>query len=172
MKSSNYKTKGIKKKYLNTWYVWLIHYTPDLITETVGGFKDKVIKLFKTNAHKQTLYGRRQKLSEPKAQKQFEENIIKSIRNIFVLKKENREIKDIIIRDIRTLFEQEDVYYKPKKASSFWNNNYIEYESDNDRNKKLSLQKYLESDTWKILLTIAINLVSSKEAEEERALIM
>ena len=45
------------------------------------------------------MYGRRKKLSEPKAQKQFEENIIKSIRNIFVLKKENKEIKDIIIRD-------------------------------------------------------------------------
>ena len=118
------------------------------------------------------MYGRRKKLSEPKAQKQFEENIIKSIRNIFVLKKENKEIKDIIVRDIRTLFEQEDDYYKPKKISNFWNNNYIEYESNDDRNKKLSLQKYLESDTWKILLTIAINLVSSKEAEEERALIM
>ena len=31
---------------------------------------------------------------------------------------------------------------------------------------------YKNTDTWKILLTIAINLVSSKEAEEERALIM
>ena len=40
-----------------------------------------------------------------------------------------RLIKHKIIRDIRTLFEQEEEgYYKPKRASRFWNNNYIEYE--------------------------------------------
>ena len=38
--------------------------------------------------------------------KQSEENIIKSIRNIFKLKKENEAIKDRIIRDIRTLFKK------------------------------------------------------------------
>ena len=34
--------------------------------------------------------------------KQSEENIVKSIRNLFKLKKENEEIKDRVIRDIRT----------------------------------------------------------------------
>ena len=29
--------------------------------------------------------------------------------------------------DIRTLFEQKGEYYKPKRVSNFWNNNYIEY---------------------------------------------
>ena len=38
--------------------------------------------------------------------------------------KKKKEIKDIIIRDIRTLFKEED-YYKPKRVSYFWNNNYI-----------------------------------------------
>ena len=48
-----------------------------------------------------------------------------------------RLIKDKIIRDIRTLFEEEEEEeeeeednYKPKSVSSFWNNNYIEYKSD------------------------------------------
>ena len=42
----------------------------------------------------------------------------------------NRLIKDKIIGDIRTLFEEEEDNYKPKSVSSFWNNNYIEYKSD------------------------------------------
>ena len=31
-----------------------------------------------------------------------------------------------LIRGIRTLFEQEEDYYEPKRVSNFWNNNYIE----------------------------------------------
>ena len=61
-----------------------------------------------------------------------------------MLKIENKEIKDRIIRDIRTLFKQEDDYYKPERVSNFWNNNYIEYESNNDSNKNLSLKEYLD----------------------------
>ena len=34
------------------------------------------------------------------------------------------------IRDVRTLLEQEEDYFKPKRASSFWNNSYIEHESN------------------------------------------
>ena len=59
-------------------------------------------------------------------------------------KKENekkKEIKDIIIRDIRSLFKEED-YYKPKRVSYFWKNNYIQYESNSDRNKDLSIEEY------------------------------
>ena len=54
-------------------------------------------------------------------------------------------IKDRIIKDIRRLFEQEndDYYFKLKIVSNFWNNNYIEYESNSDRNKNLSLDEYL-----------------------------
>ena len=54
-------------------------------------------------------------------------------------------IKDRIIKDIRRLFEQEndDYYFKLKIVSNFWNNNYIEYESNSDRNKILSLDEYL-----------------------------
>ena len=47
-----------------------------------------------------------------------------------------------------TLFEQKDDYYyfKPKRVSNFWNNNYIEYESNDDRNRNLSLHKYLDKN--------------------------
>ena len=33
--------------------------------------------------------------------------------------------------------------YKPVTVSNFWSNNYIEYESKSDRNKRRSLEKYL-----------------------------
>ena len=80
--------------------------------------------------------------------------------------------KDRIIRDIKTLFKQED-YYKPVIAGHLWNNNYIKYESNGDKNKNLSIKEYLhkikpylkviinntwKSDTRKIQLTIAIIL--------------
>ena len=54
-----------------------------------------------------------------------------------------RLIKDRIITDIRTLFEQEEDYYKPKRVSNFWNNNYVEHEINGDKNRNLSLDEYL-----------------------------
>ena len=126
----NFEQKEIKKirPIKNNWYDWLINYIPEHIRENVGGFKDKIVSLFKTNTPKQTVYGSGKKLSKSKTttKKQSEENIINSITSLFIQNKENKEIKDRIIRDIRTLFEQEDKedYYKPKRVSNFWNNNY------------------------------------------------
>ena len=52
-------------------------------------------------------------------------------------------MKDKIIRDITTLFEQqEEDYYWPKRGNSFCNNNYIEYESNGDKKCSLSLDEY------------------------------
>ena len=67
---------------------------------------------------------------------------IKDIRNLFRLEKENKAIKDIILRDIRNLFEneEEEIYCKPVRISNFWSNNYIEYESNGDKNKTLSVK--------------------------------
>ena len=60
---------------------------------------------------------------------------------------------------------------KPIRVYTFWSNNYIEYERNGDRNKTLSIKKYLKeikpylkniinnlngSDKWKIQLTIEI----------------
>ena len=108
--------------------------------------------------------------------KQSEENTIKIIRIVFILK--NGAIKDIIIRDVRTLLKQKDDYYKPIRKVNFWNNSYIKYESSGDRNESLSVKEYLDkikpylrdiisnlqkSDAWKIQLAIAISFISSKD---------
>ena len=60
-------------------------------------------------------------------------------------KLDKKTIRDRTIRDLGTLFdrEEEKAYYKPKRVSNFWNNNYIEYESNGDRNRNLSLDEYL-----------------------------
>ena len=39
------------------------------------------------------------------------------------------------------LFEQgKENYYKPVRAGNFWTRNYIEYESNRNRNKTLSIE--------------------------------
>ena len=48
-----------------------------------------------------------------------------------------------MIRYIKTLFEQEDDYYEPIRVGNFWNNNYIEQESNGDKNKNLSVKECL-----------------------------
>ena len=49
------------------------------------------------------------------------------IRNVFRL--ERKTIKDIIPRNIRNLFQNEEGenYYKLARVTHFWSNNYIEY---------------------------------------------
>ena len=147
----------------------------------MGGIKDQIMSLFKTKNYSKP---KRVKTVCGGGKKQTEENI-KSIRNLFKLKKETEAIKDRIIRDIRTLFKQEGDYYKPIRVGNFWSNNYIKYESSGDRNKNLSVKEYLdkikpylryviinlqEYDTWRIQLTITINLISFKDADEERGM--
>ena len=117
--------------------------------------------------------------------KEIIDTTIKDIRNLFRLKKENKGIKDRrgirnvfrleknkaiqdrILRDLRNLFEneEEENYYKPVRLSNVWSNNYIEYESNGDKNKALLVEEYLNKsrpylkdiinnlqkfDTWKI----------------------
>ena len=67
------------------------------------------------------------------------------MKNIFKLEVETQAIKDIILTDIKNLFEheEEENYYKTVRVSNFWSNNYIEYESNSDRNKILSVEEYL-----------------------------
>ena len=89
------------------------------------------------------------------------------------------------MRDITALFEQEVDYFEPKRVNNFWNNSYIECESNGDKNRNLLLDEYLKkietylrniiinlqnSDKWKTQLTIAINLIASKDTEEERVM--
>ena len=69
--------------------------------------------------------------------------------------------------------------------NNFWSNNYIEYESNGDRTKTLSVEEYLNKlrpylkdiinnlkkcDTWKIELTIANYFISSIDNDEEHVM--
>ena len=68
------------------------------------------------------------------------------------------------------------------KRANIWSKNYIEYGSNGDRNKTLSIEEYLNtirpyskdiiyylktSDMQKVQLTIAINFTSSKDTDEK-----
>ena len=107
-------------------------------------------------------------------------NIIKDIRNLFRLKKElnytaskdirnllrqekeTKAIKDRILRDIKNLseHEEEENYYKSVRVSNFWSINYIECESNGERNKTLAVEKYLNK-TRPYLIGIINNLKKS-----------
>ena len=60
---------------------------------------------------------------------------IKDKRNIFRQEKETKAIKDRILRDINNLKHEEE--------ENFWRNNYIEYESNGDRNENHQLNDIL-----------------------------
>ena len=104
-----------------------------------------------------------------------EENIIKHIRNLFRLEEETKGI-------FKDLFED---CHKFVEVNNFLSKNYIGYKSNGTRNKKLSVEEYLDkikpylqaivndikkSDTWKIQLTIASNLTSSLDNDDERVM--
>ena len=90
--------------------------------------------------------------------------------------------------DIKNLFKnekEEENYYKPVRVTNFRINSYIEYEINSDRNKTLSVGEYFnkirlylkniinslkKSDIWKFQLTIANNLTSSLDNDEEHVI--
>ena len=111
------------------------------------------------------------------------------MRNLCRLKKEVKRIKDIVFKNIKNLFEkekEEENYQKPVTVNNFQSNNHIEYKSNGDRNKMLSVDEYLnklrsylkdikndlkKSGPQKIQLTIAINFISSiDDSDEERVM--
>ena len=78
--------------------------------------------------------------------------------------------------------DKED-YYKPIRAGNIFSSNYIEYESNGDKDKTLFIDNYLDKiepylndliynyktqGQWKIQLAIAINFISSKDSHETR----
>ena len=70
---------------------------------------------------------------------------IKDIRNLFRLEKETKAIKYRILKDIKNLskHEEEENYYKPIRVSNFWSNNCTEYKINGGRNKTLSVKNIL-----------------------------
>ena len=79
-------------------------------------------------------------------------------------------MKDKILRDNKNIFElEEENYYKLVRVNNFWSNNYIEFESNSNKNKTLSVKEYpnkfrpylkdiinnlKKSDTWKVQLIL------------------
>ena len=85
---NRFERKEMRKKrpIKNPWYDWLINHVPNSIGKTVDTFKDKVVSFFKASTPreygKQTGYWSGNRASKLKIQKQSEDNIIKSIRNL------------------------------------------------------------------------------------------
>ena len=71
----------------NTWYDWIINSEP--VRKSVGGFKDKIISLFKTNTPKQTVHGRGKKLSKKKKLKKNNQRYLETFQN--TKRKKNKE---------------------------------------------------------------------------------
>ena len=88
------------------------------------------------------------------------------------------------IEQIKNLIgiHQKDVY-KAIKIGGAFNDNYVEYKSDNERDKSISIKTYLDkirehlrkmindkkkSGEWKIQLVIKINFISSKNFNDVR----
>ena len=69
-----------------------------------------------------------------------------------------------IIWDIRALFKGESDNYQAIRVDNFWDNNYIEYESNGNKNKNLSVQEYVD-EIKPYLRDIIINLQKSDEWE-------
>ena len=85
-----------------------------------------------------------------------------------------------MLRNIKNLFEyekEEESYYKPPRENNPWSNNYVEFKSNSDKNKILSVEEYLykirpylrdiindfkQSDKWRIQLKITISFLLKK----------
>ena len=64
-----------------------------------------VRKSSKANTSKKTVNGKGNKISEPKSREQSEQNAIKNMRCLFIIKNKSKTITGI-----KTLFKEEDVY--------------------------------------------------------------
>ena len=80
------------------------------------------------------------RMSEDELLKALEESEKpKPPKTIKEIRKENYD-SDKIIRDLRALHESDEDYYEPKKINGAFNDNYVEYESNGDKDKKLSIE--------------------------------
>ena len=122
-----------------------------------------------------------------KINKEAIDTTVKSKENLSIPEYEVKVIKDIILRNFRDVIgtEEEKNYCKPIRESIFWSNNYIEHESNSDRNKILLVEEYLNEirpylneiinnlkkpDTCKTQLAIANNFISSIGNDQERVI--
>ena len=95
------------------------------------------------------------------------------------MKQKDRRNQKILYDPKNNLFKPEEDYYEP--ISNAFSSNYIEYESDGDKDKSLSIKEYLNmmkpylsgiindynnQGEWEIHLTLAVKAFSSKDSEE------
>ena len=69
-------------------------------------------------------------------------------------------IKEKVIFGIMMTLNKEEDYYESKRVRNVWNNNYIEYESNGDKNRNLSLDEY-RNKIKTYLRNMIINLQNS-----------
>ena len=146
--------------------------------------KDLSYKLSKSELKeiKTNLYNieKRKKISSKKTNKYLDELDKKKLKLEKYHNSDDHEYKGI--KDIKDLFERtiDKDYYKPVLVKSGHNNNFVQYESKEDR--ILSIQEYLaliekylkklinqykKEDEWKIQLIAAINFISLKPGSDE-----
>ena len=109
---------------------------------------------------------------------------IKESKTIKDIRKENVN-NDKILRDIRNLFEPEENYYESIRIGNDFSSNCIEYESNRDKDKILTIEEYLDKirpylsgiindhktqGEWKTQLTKAINFFCLRDSKEARTM--
>ena len=57
--------------------------------------------------------------------REIDDITIKDIRSLFRLKEENEAIKERVVRNIRNFFEYEEDYYKLIRLGNFWSKNIL-----------------------------------------------
>ena len=115
------------------------------------------------------------------------ETILEPIINKFFDSKEFKEIVDDPILDKGEKIDEikKSIYglkdsFKPYKFTSSLNSNYVEYRSDGDEDKNISIKEYLDEirpylndiindnknkDEWKIQITMSLNFISLKDSD-------
>ena len=91
----------------STRYDWLMHYIPESIKKWLVVIRKRLWVFLKQTQPKIIIKMEKNQENQKhkKKKKQSEDNIIKNVRNLFQVLKENEAIKYKIIRNIRTLFE-------------------------------------------------------------------
>ena len=165
MKNWKIETKKLKKKrFHNPLFHKLLHKPIIVSKDDMDKFEEQEIKKIRPIIRnwfdqliKQNVMGEKSKI----ILKKLKDKIINDIWTLFQTeqkkqsrkKKQNEKIiNDKIVRDIRTLFNQKGHYYELKRVSKFWNNNYIEYESNGDKKETYHLMNILTilNLTWGI----------------------
>ena len=143
---------------------------------------------------KKDLYGieNKKNLSD-KAKEKIDVNILELVNKLNKKEKYKYHDRDDLgyhgIRDVENLFDADNNkdYYKPILVESFFNESYKYYESRGDKDKKLSIEQYLDtiqpylidlinenkaietsSNEWKIHINMHINFVSSNDTGQIR----